>query len=106
MSNFADGYIYVDYASMNNAAEDMVQQTRAISQILTDLDSELASLKDSWEGDDRDVYSEKQAKWNEAVDKMGLLLKGHSELLLNVSDNYQQTERSLTQFWDGVRIGR
>ncbi|MGW1718131.1 WXG100 family type VII secretion target [Streptomyces sp. NPDC002156] len=106
MSNFTDGYIYVDYANMNNAAEDMVQQTRAISQILTDLDSELTALKESWEGDDRSVYDEKQASWNAAVAKMGQLLQSHSDLLLNVSDNYQQTERSLTQFWDGVRIGR
>ncbi|MFE7928972.1 WXG100 family type VII secretion target [Streptomyces sp. NPDC057456] len=106
MADYNDGFIYVDYASMNNAAEDMIQQTRAISQILTDLDSELTSLKNSWEGDDRSVYDQKQASWHAAVEKMRQLLQSHSGLLTDVSDNYQRTERALTQSWEGVRIGR
>ncbi|MFI1727861.1 WXG100 family type VII secretion target [Streptomyces acidicola] len=106
MSNFSDGFIYVDYGQMSNAADDMVQQTKAISSILTNLDAELTELKNSWVGDDRSVYDQKQASWNAAVDKMQQLLQSHSRLLTDVSENYQYSERSLTQLWDGVRIGR
>ncbi|WP_320774401.1 WXG100 family type VII secretion target [Streptomyces sp. CRN 30] len=106
MSDFTDGQIYVDYRHMTNAADDMIQQTRAIASILTNLDAELQALKQSWEGDDREVYSEKQAAWNNAVEAMKNLLENHSRLLTDVSDNYQYSEKSLTQLWSEVRVGR
>jgi WXG100 family type VII secretion target len=67
MSDFSDGQIYVDYSHMQNAADDMVQQTKAISSILANLDAELQELKATWEGDDREVYAQKQTAWNQAV---------------------------------------
>ncbi|MDX3850298.1 WXG100 family type VII secretion target [Streptomyces sp. AK02-01A] len=106
MSDFTDGQIYVDYSHMQNAADDMVQQTKAIASIIVNLDAELQELKNTWEGDDRAVYSEKQAAWNQAVDAMKALLASHSALLTEVSDVYQHSEKSLTQLWEGVRVGR
>ena len=53
--NFSDGYIYVDYSHMNNAADDMVQQTKAIATTLSNLEMELGELRNTWIGDDRDV---------------------------------------------------
>ncbi|MFB8775234.1 WXG100 family type VII secretion target [Streptomyces broussonetiae] len=106
MSDFTDGQIYVDYRHMSNAADDMVQQTRAIASILVNLDAELQELKATWEGEDRDVYNTKQAAWNNAVEAMKTLLENHSRLLTDVSGNYQYSERSLTQLWSEVRVGR
>ncbi|MFE6777594.1 WXG100 family type VII secretion target [Streptomyces sp. NPDC057702] len=106
MSDFTDGHIYVDYAHMSNAADDMVQQTKAIASILVNLDAELQALKESWEGEDRAVYSQKQASWNQAVEAMKSLLASHSALLTDVSEGYQYSEKSLTQLWEGVRVGR
>lgn len=106
MSDFSDGYIYVDYSHMQNAADDMVQQTKAIASILVNLDAELQELKNTWEGEDRQVYSQKQAAWNQAVDAMKSLLASHSALLTDVSGSYQYSEKSLTHLWEGVRVGR
>jgi WXG100 family type VII secretion target len=106
MSDFSDGQIYVDYSHMQNAADDMVQQTKAIASILANLDAELQELKATWEGDDREVYAQKQMAWNQAVDAMKSLLASHSALLTDVSDGYQYSEKSLTQLWEGVRVGR
>ncbi|MDH2393677.1 MULTISPECIES: WXG100 family type VII secretion target [Streptomyces] len=106
MSDFTDGQIYVDYRHMSNAADDMVQQTRAIASILVNLDAELQALKQTWEGEDRQVYNDKQAAWNKAVEAMQNLLENHSRLLTDVSGNYQYSERSLTQLWSEVRVGR
>ncbi|MCK8678157.1 MULTISPECIES: WXG100 family type VII secretion target [Streptomyces] len=104
--DFTDGHIYVDYRHMTNAADDMVQQTRAIATILANLDAELQQLKQTWEGEDRQVYNDKQLAWNNAVEAMRNLLENHSRLLTDVSDNYQYSEKSLTQLWSDVRIGR
>ncbi|WP_299531693.1 WXG100 family type VII secretion target [uncultured Streptomyces sp.] len=106
MSDFTDGYIYVDYSHMNNAADDMVNQTKAIASILTNLEAELQELKNTWQGDDKAMYERKQAAWDNAVDNMKSLLASHSRLLTDVSDNYQYSEKSLTQLWEGVRVGR
>ncbi|KOV57551.1 hypothetical protein ADL01_40195 [Streptomyces sp. NRRL WC-3618] len=105
MPDFTDGLIYVDYSHMNNAADDMVQQTKAIDSILTNLDAELQQLKETWEGEDKDVYGKKQEAWNNAVSEMERILGENSALLNEVSDSYQYSEKSLTQLWESVRIG-
>ncbi|MFI0510837.1 WXG100 family type VII secretion target [Streptomyces canus] len=105
MPDFTDGLIYVDYAHMENAADDMVQQTKAIDSILTNLEAELQELRNTWEGEDRAVYSEKQAAWDNAVETMKRILAENSALLTDVSGTYKYSENSLTQLWQSVRIG-
>lgn len=106
MTDFTDGYIHVDYAPMQNAADDMVQQTKAIDQTLTNLDAELQALRDMWIGDDKDVYNQKQTAWNNAVTEMERLLTSNANLLTGISDDYQYNEKSLTELWTSVKIGR
>ncbi|MES4902277.1 MULTISPECIES: WXG100 family type VII secretion target [unclassified Streptomyces] len=106
MSDFTDGYIYVDYSHMSNAADDMITQTKAIATTLENLEMELNELKNTWIGDDKDVYTQKQQAWDNAVKAMEDLLTKHSALLTSVSENYQYSEQSLTQMWDSVKIGR
>ncbi|MEK8145862.1 WXG100 family type VII secretion target [Streptomyces sp. M10(2022)] len=106
VTDFTDGTIYVDYSHMNNAADDMIQQTKAIDSILTNLEAELQELKATWEGEDKAVYDQKQAAWNNAIEAMKTLLAKHSTLLTDVSESYKHSEKSLTQLWESVRIGR
>lgn len=103
--DFSDGYIYVDYNHAEGAADDMVGQSQAIMSILANLEMELAELRNSWIGDDRDVYSEVQAKWDNAVQNIKTLLANHSGLLTEISGNYRYTERNLSQRWGDIRIG-
>ncbi|WP_327249988.1 WXG100 family type VII secretion target [Streptomyces sp. NBC_01320] len=103
--DLSDGYIYVDYRHTENAADDMVSQTQAIMSILANLEMELNELRNTWVGDDRQVYSEVQAKWDQAVENMKTLLASHSSLLTDISGNYRFTEQSLAQKWGDIRIG-
>lgn len=103
--DFTDGQIYVDYSHMQNAADDMVQQTKSIDSILTNLEAELQELQKTWEGEDKTVYAEKQALWNNAVEEMKRILAENSALLTDVSDSYQYSENSLRSLWESVRIG-
>ncbi|UIX32001.1 WXG100 family type VII secretion target [Streptomyces sp. GQFP] len=106
MSDTSDGIIHVEYNPVYNAAEDMVQQTRAIAGTLSNLEMELSELKETWFGGDAQVYEEKQAEWDAAVLTMEQLLIKHSDLLIDVSDNYKYTENYLSQLWSEVSIGR
>jgi WXG100 family type VII secretion target len=104
--DLTDGYIYVDYAHMSNAADDMVQQTKAIATTLSSLEQELGALKKSWYGGDADVYSQKQKAWDQAVQNMELLLDSHSSLLTDISGHYKYSENSLASMWSDIKIGR
>ncbi|MFC9624055.1 WXG100 family type VII secretion target [Streptomyces sp. NPDC056930] len=103
-SPFEDGVIHVDYNHMQNAADDLIQQTKAIDQTLTNLDAELQALMTHWEGDDSSEYKVCQQAWNQAVADMERMLNSHAVLLTDVSDNYKYTERSLAQMWADVKV--
>lgn len=103
--NLTDGYIYVSYAHVDNAVDDMRLQTREIEKIINSLNDELQALKNSWEGDDRQVYDEKQAAWNQAVANMGKWLNDNASTLNHVRELYTHNERQQTQSWQDVKIG-
>ncbi|MFJ2095306.1 WXG100 family type VII secretion target [Streptomyces sp. NPDC087901] len=103
--DFSDGYIFVDYRHAENAADDMVSQTQAIMSTMANLEMELAELRNTWIGDDREVYSQVQANWDQAMENLKTLLANHSSLLTGISDNYRFTEQNLAQKWSDIRIG-
>lgn len=102
----SDGHIYVDFSRTDNAVEDLHLHTQQIDRILSQLETELKQLIDSWEGEDQVVYAEKQAKWHEAVGQMKEILRSHADLLKEIGEGYQTNQRHLTSKWEGVRIGR
>jgi WXG100 family type VII secretion target len=104
--NLTDGFIYVSYAHAENAVEDMRLQTREIEKIITSLNEELQALQQSWDGEDRKAYDDKQQAWNQAVTNMGNWLESNGKTLDEISNLYRQSERNQTQGWEGVKIGR
>ncbi|MCW2860648.1 MAG: hypothetical protein JWP48_2356 [Actinoallomurus sp.] len=103
--DFTDGYIYVDYSHMGNAAEDLVSQTQAIANTISSMEQELGQLKQMWQGDDADTYNQKQLAWDNAVKAMEDMLTSHSQLLDEIAGSYKWNENSLSQMWSEVRIG-
>ncbi|MCO5971951.1 WXG100 family type VII secretion target [Actinoallomurus soli] len=103
--DFTDGFIYVDYNHMGNAADDLVSQTQAIAQTISNMEMELAELKKQWIGDDAQVYNQKQQAWDNAIKAMEQILTSHSQLLDEISGSYKYNENSLSQMWSEVRIG-
>jgi WXG100 family type VII secretion target len=103
--DFTDGNIYVDYSHMSNAADDLVSQTKAIAQTISNMEMELGELKKSWVGDDADTYNKKQQAWDNAVKAMENMLTQHSQLLDEISGSYKYNENNLSQMWSEVRIG-
>ncbi|MFF4014689.1 WXG100 family type VII secretion target [Streptomyces sp. NPDC001843] len=104
--NLEDGLIHVEYRYADNAADDMVNQTRAIEGTLSSLEEELNELKKTWQGDDAEIYKQKQAAWDAAMVAMENLLDSNAALLNDVVGQYKYTEQSLTNLWSEVTIGR
>ncbi|MGW1505860.1 WXG100 family type VII secretion target [Streptomyces mirabilis] len=103
--DFSDGYIYVDYKGTESSVSDMQEQSQAIAAIIEQMEMDLAQLKDSWIGDDKDVYADVQAKWDGAVENIRRLLHNHGELLTDISSGYRQSEQSRSQRWGEIQIG-
>ncbi|MFD3944649.1 WXG100 family type VII secretion target [Streptomyces sp. NPDC058579] len=103
--NLTDGQINVVYSHMDNAAEDLIAQTHAIAQTLSNLEAELSELKKTWIGDDAQVYTEKQTAWHDAATAMEKMLGDHVHLLNHISGTYRFSQNCLVQGWQGVRIG-
>jgi WXG100 family type VII secretion target len=103
--DFTDGFIYVAYSHMNNAADDLRAQTQAIATTISNMEMELNELKKTWIGNDKDVYEQKQKAWDDAVKAMQDMLKSHSALLEEISHAYKGNENNLSQMWSEVRIG-
>ncbi|MEU4094800.1 WXG100 family type VII secretion target [Streptomyces sp. NPDC026673] len=99
-----DGVIFVDYGHVDDAVANMVQQTRAIDQTVTNLIAECDTLSQSWEGQDKQAYQNKKAEWDRLVADLERLLNSHSQLLSEIGGSYQYSERSLSQMWSGVTV--
>ncbi|MFI8093616.1 WXG100 family type VII secretion target [Streptomyces sp. NPDC086080] len=104
--NYTDGIIHVSYRHMDNAADDLVEQTKAMGKTLQSLELELNALQQTWIGDDADVYHEKKRLWDAAYARMAKLLTDNAFLLTDISGHYRYTAGNLAQRWSDVRIGR
>jgi len=105
-SNKTDGIIHVEYNHVDQAAEDMRLQTKAIQNTITALNEELAALRGAWQGQDAATYQEKQDAWNAASGRLSQVLQRHSGTLNEISDIYRRHELQTKETWDGVTIGR
>lgn len=103
--DFSDGYIHHDYGSAQHAIEEMASQTAAIEGILSNLDMELGRLRESWVGDDMDVYTQVQNRWNQAMSNLKTMLDRHSLALGDISDQYRRTEQNGAMRWQDAGFG-
>ncbi|MFF9347598.1 WXG100 family type VII secretion target [Streptomyces sp. NPDC014734] len=104
-SNKTDGIIHVEYNHVDQAAEDMRLQTKAIQNTVKALNEELAGLRGAWQGADSVAYQGKQDSWNEASQQLGMVLQRHSGTLNEISDLYRRHENQSADQWANVRIG-
>ncbi|MFJ2478096.1 WXG100 family type VII secretion target [Streptomyces sp. NPDC087659] len=101
LDDLTDGYIYVAYDHMRNAADNLVHQTRAIDRIVDALVAELNALSVTWIGNAADVYQGKQKTWNATVEDMKNLLLSHIGTLDDISDLYKTNDQMLGALWGG-----
>lgn len=67
--------IRVQHETLDTAATDMTATVQAIDDRMDRLDSDLASLRSEWSGDQQESYHAAKARWDGAIDEMRLLLE-------------------------------
>lgn len=94
-----DGVIHVNYTGVTDVSEALAAATGAIKELLTELESSLANLRNTWDGQTRDQYDQKKAAWDGACDDMSEVLKTGVNTLDDMAHNYSHTDMSLAFQW-------
>ncbi|MCX4231374.1 WXG100 family type VII secretion target [Streptomyces sp. NPDC020707] len=99
----ADGIIDVQYPKVQQAIEELLEQTQVIITTLNNLEDELKPLVSTWEGADQEQYRVVQAEWDNATKNMARLLGDNGELIRTIHDNHSRDERKSADNWGNVR---
>ncbi|MEU9185642.1 WXG100 family type VII secretion target [Streptomyces sp. NPDC048484] len=99
----ADGIIDVQYPKVQQAIEELMDQTQLIIKTLNNLEDELKPLVSTWEGADQEQYRVVQAEWDNATKNMARLLGDNGELIRTIHDNHSRDERKSADNWGNVR---
>ncbi|MGA5508094.1 WXG100 family type VII secretion target [Streptomyces umbrinus] len=99
----ADGIIDVQYPRVQQAIEELMEQTQVIITTLNNLEDELKPLVSTWEGADQEQYRVVQAEWDNATKNMAKLLGDNGELIRTIHDNHSRDERKSADNWGNVR---
>ncbi|WP_329133371.1 WXG100 family type VII secretion target [Streptomyces sp. NBC_01476] len=101
----AEDGIYIDHGQALTFSQEMQDQTKRIASIVSELQSNLATIVGSWLGPDRDIYYNKvQPAWNSEVSALSTILSSHAQTLDGISDNYKQTVYRNAQGFEEIKF--
>ncbi|OLT41311.1 type VII secretion protein [Saccharomonospora sp. CUA-673] len=87
--------IKVDYATIHTAAEDCKATGGELENLFEQLQSQLAPLVESWEGDAMMAWNEVQNNWNTSLEELKQVLAQIATALPQIADGYQGTEKGI-----------
>lgn len=98
----ADGFS-VNYAFLDNATEDMEQETQKVRNALEDLTNQMNTVVNQLDGVTVDSFSDAMRYWQSNVDDMNTLL-GYARTALNgIRDSYNGTDVREGAIWDALK---
>jgi WXG100 family type VII secretion target len=74
---------------------------RQLQSTLEMLESELAPMVTSWDGEAREAYFAQKTKWEQASAAMSQILQQMGQAVADAHANYSAAERSNTGMWGG-----
>ncbi|MFI5635346.1 WXG100 family type VII secretion target [Streptomyces sp. NPDC051664] len=99
------GDIWINHSAAKAFSDEMLNETQAISAVVTELEGTLGGIVNNWLGDDRDIYINKvQPTWNREVSSLSLILQRHAVTLDDISDNYKQTVYRNAQGFEEIKF--
>jgi early secretory antigenic target protein ESAT-6 len=87
----------IDYAAIHGASDDCKKAGGQLQSLFDDLTSKLRPLTDTWEGEAKDAYHQRQVEWNQKHDAMNQVLAQIAAVLPQIADSYQGTEGGIAK---------
>jgi early secretory antigenic target protein ESAT-6 len=94
--------ILVDYNQLTAAEVAMAASQRQIAAALAELNSDLAPLLATWEGDGKQAYLRQQTKWNTAADELNRTLAAVHVTVGEANRRYLVTDQRVAAAWSGL----
>lgn len=99
----SDGYINVNYGSVDNVEQALQDCDQSIGKVLDRLQNVIGNLQGSWAGVSQDEYQQVQARWTADLNDMQALLVKYSGVLDEMKINYGNTDNHLAMSWSEIQ---
>lgn len=93
----------VQHTGLDQAAQDMRAKVKEIDDRLDRLESELADLRASWAGHQRESYEAAKARWDWAIEQMKVLLDETSRTVHHSNAEYAAADTRGARTFD-IRV--
>jgi 6 kDa early secretory antigenic target len=91
--------VKVDFNSLSQGSEQIMATYRQLQSTLETLESELAPMVASWDGEAREAYFAQKTKWEQASAAMAQILMQMGSAVSDAHSNYAAAEKSNTSMW-------
>lgn len=95
--------IRVNHASLDAAAQQMMQTVKDIDDRLNRLEQELRPLQSDWSGEQQRSYHTSKAKWDNAINDMKTLLQQAGNSVDQSNQDYKSADQRGAAQFDGIR---
>ena len=95
----ADGVLVVKFPALLQASADIQKALSTLDSQLSQLESDAAPLVASWDGEARQAYEARQARWRAAARDLRAVLRDIKVAVDESAADYQHTEKRNTQLF-------
>ncbi|MFP8940904.1 WXG100 family type VII secretion target [Streptomyces fenghuangensis] len=89
--------IKVTYATVINAAEDVRNAARELSEQLNALEDKVMKVVNTWDGEAKQAFKAKHDGWGRDVSGLNSTLNAIADSLTQSTSDYQRTDRKAAQ---------
>ena len=91
--------VRVDFGALSGGSAGILSTYRSLQSTLENLESQLAPMVSSWNGDAREAYYQQKRKWDEASAAMATILQQMGQAVDDAHENYTAAENSNKGLW-------
>ena len=94
-----DGVLVVNFAALQQASGDIQRALNTLESQLNQLERDAAPLVASWDGEAKQSYDQRQAKWRQASQDLQAMLRDIKIALDGSAADYLSTEKRNTSLF-------
>jgi 6 kDa early secretory antigenic target len=93
------GPLKVVFSSLSDLADGLANSADRVAEQLTELDSAVARLAESWQGEAHDLFSQRLAEWRATAADLHRSLHDFRRLIVTAHGNYAEAEGANLRIW-------
>jgi 6 kDa early secretory antigenic target len=85
-------YVYANFGTLSDAQAQFMAAYTGLTSEINDLDAQLRSHLQDWQGSAQAAYYEAKGIWDRAIADMGMVIQNLSAVVGDANQNYQTAE--------------